>query len=93
MRLRGINTVADANAYAPSFMATYNARFAKPPKSDFNAHRPLRADESLDLTLTWRAPRKITKSLSGSLRNGIARRPRSCHRPTTSGQRGKDDIG
>jgi len=64
MRLRGINTVADANAYAPSFMAAYNARFAKPPKSDFDAHRPLRADENLDLVLTWREPRKVTKSLT-----------------------------
>ncbi|MDN7444530.1 ISNCY family transposase [Burkholderia cepacia] len=64
MRLRGISTVVDANAYAPSFMATYNARFAKPPKSDFNAHRPLRADENLDLVLTWREPRKVTKSLT-----------------------------
>lgn len=45
MRLRGINTVADANAYAPSFMAAYNARFAKPPKSGFNAHRPCGSDD------------------------------------------------
>lgn len=29
LRLRGIRTVADANAYAPSFMAAYDARFAK----------------------------------------------------------------
>ncbi|WP_321907002.1 ISNCY family transposase [Burkholderia cenocepacia] len=64
MRLRGINTVADANAYAPSFMAAYNTRFAKPPKSDFNAHRSLRADENLDLVMTWREPRKVTKSLT-----------------------------
>jgi len=64
LRLRGINTVADANAYAPSFMAAYNARFAKPPKSNFDAHRPLRTDESLDLVLTWREPRKVTKSLT-----------------------------
>ncbi|KVW23782.1 integrase [Burkholderia ubonensis] len=64
LRLRGISTVADANAYAPSFMAAYNARFAKPPKSDFDAHRPLRTDESLDLVLTWREPRKVTKSLT-----------------------------
>ncbi|VWB91462.1 integrase [Burkholderia lata] len=28
MRLRGINTVADANAYAPPFIAMYNARAA-----------------------------------------------------------------
>jgi len=45
-------------------MAAYNARFAKPPKSDFDAHRPLRADENLDLVLTWREPRKVTKSLT-----------------------------
>ncbi len=52
LRLRGISTVADANAYAPSFMAAYNARFAKPPKSDFNAHRPLPDDENLNMVLT-----------------------------------------
>ena len=45
-------------------MAAYNARFAKPPKSGFDAHRPLRADENLDLVLTWREPRKVTKSLT-----------------------------
>ena len=64
LRLRGISTVAEANAWAPSFMAAYNTRFAKPPKSDFDAHRPLRSDESLDLLLTWREPRKVTKSLT-----------------------------
>jgi len=64
LRLRGIDTVEAANAYAPSFMAAYNARFAKPPKSDYDAHRPLRADENLDLLLTWREPRKVTKALT-----------------------------
>jgi hypothetical protein len=64
LRLRGINTVEAANAYAPSFMAAYNARFAKPPKSEFDAHRPLRADEDLDLLLTWRESRKVTKALT-----------------------------
>ncbi len=64
LRLRGISTLAEANAYAPAFMAAYNARFAKPPKSEFDAHRPLRAEESLDLVLTWREPRKVTKSLT-----------------------------
>ncbi|MEX3694263.1 ISNCY family transposase [Paraburkholderia sp. BR14263] len=64
LRLRGISTLAEANAYAPSFMAAYNARFAKPPKSEFDAHRPLRADESLDTVLTWREPRKVKKSLT-----------------------------
>ena len=29
LRLRGISTVAAANAYAPTFMAAYNVRFEK----------------------------------------------------------------
>jgi transposase len=64
LRLRGINTIEAANAYAPSFIAAYNARFAKPPKSEFDAHRPLRADENLDLLLTWRESRKVSKALT-----------------------------
>jgi hypothetical protein len=64
LRLHGIHTIEAANAYAPSFVAAYNARFAKPPKSHFNAHRPLRDDEDLELILTWREPRRVTKSLT-----------------------------
>ena len=64
LRLRGISAAAEANAYAPCFIAAYNARFAKPPKSEFDAHRPLRADEDLDLLLTWRERRKVTKALT-----------------------------
>jgi hypothetical protein len=64
LRLRGISTVAAANAYAPAFMASYNARFAKPPRSNFDAHRPLRDDEDLDAILTWRVMRKVSRSLT-----------------------------
>ena len=49
MRLLGISTMAAANLYAPVFMIDFNARFAKPPRNDFNANRPLREDEDLDL--------------------------------------------
>ncbi|AMV42607.1 ISNCY family transposase [Paraburkholderia caribensis] len=64
LRLKGISTVAQANAYAPCFVAAYNARFAKPPKSAFDAHRPLRADENLDLLMTWRETRRVSKALT-----------------------------
>jgi transposase len=64
LRLRGICTLADANAYAPVFMRVYNLRFAKPPRSTFDAHRPLRADEDLDALLTWRETRRVTKALT-----------------------------
>jgi transposase len=64
LRLRGISTIAAANAYAPAFIAAYNARFGKPPRSTFDAHRPLRDDEDLDTLLTWRELRKVTKALT-----------------------------
>jgi len=64
LRLRGIQTMEAANAYAPAFMAAYNARFAKPPRSTFDAHRPLRDDEDLDTILTWRVQRKVSDSLT-----------------------------
>jgi hypothetical protein len=64
LRLHGIQTMEAANAWAPAFMAAYNARFAKPPRSTFDAHRPLRDDENLDTILTWRVLRKVSDSLT-----------------------------
>jgi transposase len=64
LRLEGISTMAAANAYAPSFIADYNQRFGKPPRNDFNAHRPLRDDEDLELIFTFREPRKVSQSLT-----------------------------
>jgi transposase len=64
LRLRGISTREAANAYAPSFIADFNRRFAKAPKSDHDAHRPLRPDEDLRQILAYRVPRKVTNSLT-----------------------------
>ena len=64
LRLRHISTVTEANAYAPAFIAAYNARFAKPPRSVFDAHRPLRDDEDLDQLMTWRETRRVSKALT-----------------------------
>jgi transposase len=64
LRLRGISTREAANAYAPSFIADFNRRFAKPPASDHNTHRPLRDDEDLRQILAYRVPRKVTNSLT-----------------------------
>ncbi|SAL88421.1 integrase catalytic subunit [Caballeronia arvi] len=64
LRLRGISTISEANAYAPCFMADYNVRFAKPARRAFDAHRPLREDENLDEVLTWREQRRVTKTLT-----------------------------
>jgi transposase len=64
LRLRGIGTKEAANAYAPHFMADFNGRFGKVPRSTFDAHRPLRADDDLDLILTVRVPRRVSKVLT-----------------------------
>jgi len=64
LRLRGICSREAANAYAPRFVADFNKRFEKPPKSDFDAHRPLRTDEDLDLIFTWQVQRKVSMSLT-----------------------------
>lgn len=64
LRLRKIDTKEAANAYAPHFIADFNGRFGKVPKSTFNAHRPLRNDEDLDLILTSRVPRRVSNSLT-----------------------------
>ncbi|SDC44092.1 hypothetical protein SAMN05444679_10374 [Variovorax sp. CF079] len=47
LRLRGISTLEAGNAFAPHFIADFNGRVAKSPRRDFDAHRPLRADEDL----------------------------------------------
>ncbi|MCY1300897.1 hypothetical protein D9M69_467130 [compost metagenome] len=64
LRLRGISAMAAANAFAPHFMADFNARFAKVPKRDFDAHRPLRGDEDLARIFCWREWRKVSASLT-----------------------------
>ena len=61
LRLRGISTREAANACAPSFIAEFNRRFGKPPKSDLDAHRPMRANEDLRQILAYRVPRKTRK--------------------------------
>lgn len=64
LRLRGISSMDAANAFAPAFMADFNARFAKVPRSDFDAHRPLRGDEDLERIFSWREWRKVSQSLT-----------------------------
>ena len=64
LRLRGIQVPEAGNAYLPEFMADYNERFARDPKSPHNAHRPVRNDEDLDLIFTWQEERRLSKNLT-----------------------------
>jgi hypothetical protein len=64
LRLRSISTVEAANAFAPEFMADYNARFGKAPHNPHDAHRPLQPGEVLDDIFTWQETRKLSRSLT-----------------------------
>lgn len=64
LRLRGISNMADANAFAAHFMVSYNARFAKPPRSEHDCHRPLHSDEDLELIFAWREARRVSQRLT-----------------------------
>jgi hypothetical protein len=64
LRLRGIDTIAAANAYAPEFMADFNFRFGKPPRNPKDMHRPLADHENLDGALCRKEVRKLSNSLT-----------------------------
>jgi len=69
MRLRGINNMQQGNAYLPEFMADFNARFAVPPRSTLDAHRPLLAHQNLDQILVWQENRLVSKNLTLQFKN------------------------
>jgi hypothetical protein len=64
LRLEGISTIAAANAFMTTYVADYNAMFAKAARETHDAHRAIRQDEDLDLIFTWREQRKLTSNLT-----------------------------
>lgn len=64
MRLEGISTIAEANAFLPGYMATHNARFAKAPFDECDLHRPLALHENLRAEMVWREWRSVTSPLT-----------------------------
>ncbi len=71
LRLRGICSLAQANAYLPEFITAYNARFAVAPRSTESAHRSLGKGEDLDRILTLCERRTLSKNLTLSYNNVI----------------------
>ncbi len=64
LRLRGIDTIAAANAYAPEFMADFNRRFGKAPRNPKDMHRPFAAHENLDGAMCRKEVRKLSQALT-----------------------------
>jgi transposase len=59
LRLAGITTLAEANAFLPSFIERYNARFAKAPADPNCAWVPLPADLDLPYYFASRETRTV----------------------------------
>ncbi len=64
MRLEGISSIPEANAWIDEYVETYNARFAKPPQIPANVHRSVQPYEDLDEIFTWQEPRTLSRSLT-----------------------------
>jgi hypothetical protein len=64
LRLRGISSPQAGNAYLPEFIADFNRRFAVPPRSFHDAHRPLTAKDELTHIFTWQETRILSKNLT-----------------------------
>jgi hypothetical protein len=64
LRLRGIDTIAAANAYASEFIADFNGRFGKPPRNPKDMHRPVAAHENLDGSMCRKEVRKLSQALT-----------------------------
>jgi hypothetical protein len=64
MRLEGITTIAEANAFLPGYMARHNQRFAKAPFDPRDLHRSLGIHEDLKTEMVWREQRTVTKALT-----------------------------
>ena len=71
LRLRGLSSLAAANAYLPEFIAAYNERFAVAPRSSESAHRPLSKAEDLKRVLTLCERRTLSKNLTLSYNSVI----------------------
>lgn len=64
MRLHGIDSMAEGNAYLPKFLQEFNARFGEEPRSNVDMHRPLTNKDDLVRILTWQETRTLSKNLT-----------------------------
>ena len=65
MRLEGICSIGQANAWLPCFIEQFNRKFAKMAFNPKDLHRTVtETAEELDDIFTWQEPRKVTKNLT-----------------------------
>ncbi|WP_246248826.1 hypothetical protein [Sphingomonas hominis] len=64
MRLEGVSTIAQANAFLPAYMARHNRQFARTPFDPRDLHRPLAPHENIEAEMVWREQRTVTAALT-----------------------------
>ncbi len=64
LRLAGVSSITDGNAFLPGFVADYNARFGKVPANPKDLHRPMSPRDQLDDEFTWQVDRTLSQSLT-----------------------------
>jgi hypothetical protein len=64
MRLEGINTIDEGNAFLPQFFKGYNKRFRKTAANSEDAHRVLRKEDDLEKIFARKVKRKLSKDLT-----------------------------
>jgi len=69
LRLRGINTIEEANRYLPEFIKEFNHKFAVRPKNSEDAHLSLLATENLEEILVKKDIRVLSKNLELQYKN------------------------
>lgn len=70
LRLAGISDMETANAFLPTFIAEYNARFGVTPRHPEDAHRPvLHTPAEVDWVLSRQHTRKLSKNLCFQFRH------------------------
>jgi len=72
MRLAGISSMEEGNAFLAQYMEKHNTKFAKQPTSTTNVHRPvLHNKEELDLIFSIHTTRKLSKNLTAQYNNTL----------------------
>jgi transposase len=71
MRLRGIASMTQGNAYVPEFIAAFNAHFGRVARDPQDAHRPLRPQDDLTRILTVQELRVLSKNLTLSYNTAL----------------------
>jgi transposase len=59
LRLAGVQTMAEANAFLPAYFARYRARFAIPPRSEESAYVPMGPETDLERLFCFKYTRKV----------------------------------